>query len=83
MCQEYSSVPCSVCLSASCIVIFDVDATSSGKEALLLLKYLGWYSCYVLQCMSRPVFLLSVMSRPVFLLSVMFRPIFLLRMCYV
>ena len=36
MCQEYSSVPSSVCLSASCIGTFDVGAVSSGKEALLL-----------------------------------------------
>ena len=35
MCQEYSSAPCSVHLSASCIETFDVFAVSSGMEALL------------------------------------------------
>ena len=36
MCQEYSSVPRSVCLNASCIVTFDVGAVCSSIEALLL-----------------------------------------------
>ena len=36
MCQKYSSVPCSVCLSASCIGTFHVSAVSSGMEAVLI-----------------------------------------------
>ena len=36
MCQEYSSVPSSVCRSASCIGTFDGGAVSSIVEVLLL-----------------------------------------------
>ena len=36
MCQNYSSVPTSVCLSTSCIGTFDGGAVRSGMEVLLL-----------------------------------------------